>query len=87
MKLPFSGMNLDGFGESDEESFIREKVCALVVHSLTPSTAHVLYSSDDNPKAIHFKEYYETYKLLAAYLTVYDTQPSAGRTCVQGTSN
>ncbi len=36
MKVSVRGMNVDGFGESDEESFIRRKVCVLMVHSLTP---------------------------------------------------
>ena len=74
MRLPIAGMNVDGFGDSDEESFIRKKVCTLTVHSLTPQTTHVLHRSDDNPSAVRFSDYYETYRLLAGYLAVLDTQ-------------
>ncbi|HEX3436820.1 MAG TPA: M28 family peptidase [Pseudacidobacterium sp.] len=73
MNVPIAGVNIDGFGESDEESFIGQKVCALVVHSLTPQTAHVLHHPDDNPSAMRFNDYYDTYRLLAAYLTVLDS--------------
>ena len=73
MDLPVQGVNVNGFGESDEESFIAEKVCALVVHSLTPQNAHILHGPEDNPSAMHFSDYYDTYRLLAAYLTLLDT--------------
>ncbi len=72
LKVPITGMNVNGFGESDEESFIREKVCTITVHSVTPQTAHVLHSPDDNPAAIHFHDYYDTYRLLVPYLVVMD---------------
>jgi hypothetical protein len=82
MKLPIAGMNVDGFGDSDEESFIRKKVCTLTVHSLTPQTTHVLHRRDDNPSAVQFSDYYQTYRLLAGYLAVLDTQLTAdGHAC------
>jgi Peptidase family M28 len=74
MNLPIEGMNVDGAGESDEESFIREKVCTVTIHSITPETIHVLHRPTDNPSAVRFHDYYDTYRLLAAYLTVLDTQ-------------
>jgi len=74
MNLPIGGMNLDGFGESDEESFIREKVCTITIHSVTPETIHVLHTTADQPSAVRFNDYYDTYHLLAAYLAVLDTQ-------------
>ncbi len=72
VKVSVRGMNVDGFGESDEESFIRRKVCVLMVHSLTPGTAYVLHNSADNARAIRFGDLYDTYQLLAAYLAVVD---------------
>ena len=74
MKLPIAAMNVDGVGESDEESFIGKKVCTLTVHSLTPQTLHILHHTADNPSALHFSDYYDTYHLLAAYLAVLDTR-------------
>lgn len=82
MKLPIAGVNVDGFGESDEESFIQDKVCTITIHSLTPETAHVLHTPDDNPSAVKFDDYYDTFHLLAAYLAVLDVQLTAdGHTC------
>jgi hypothetical protein len=82
MKLPIGGMNIDGFGESDEESFIQDKVCTITIHSLTPETAHVLHGPDDNPSVVKFDDYYDTFHLLAAYLAVLDAQLTAdGHTC------
>ncbi len=74
VKVPLRGMDVDGFGESDEESFISRKVCAVMVHSLTSETTHVLHHSDDNMHAVRLSDLYDTYRLLAAYLAVLDTQ-------------
>jgi Peptidase family M28 len=73
LKLPITGMNVNGFGRSDEESFIEKRVCTITVHSITPQTARVLHSSSDNPTAIRFSDYFDTYRLLASYLAVLDT--------------
>jgi hypothetical protein len=82
LNLPITGMNMNGVGESDEESFIREKVCTITVHSLTPQTLHVLHRADDNPRAVHFQDYYDTYRLLAAYLAALDAAaPPAESNC------
>jgi putative aminopeptidase FrvX len=82
MNLPIGGMNVDGFGESDEESFIRDKVCTVTIHSLTPETAHILHRPDDNPSAVRFNDYYDTFHLLAGYLAILDVQLTAdGHTC------
>ncbi len=82
LNLPITGMNVNGFGESDEESFIREKVCTITIHSVTPQTAHVLHHRDDNPAAISFHDYYDTYRLLAPYLAAMDTVAApAGHAC------
>lgn len=72
--LPLTGRNVDGFGESDEESFIKQNVCTITVHSLTPQTTHVLHNAADSPSALHFQDYDDSYRLLAAYLVVLDAQ-------------
>jgi Peptidase family M28 len=80
--LPIARMDVDGVGKSDEESFIKKGLCTLTVHSLTPQTLHVLHRQDDNPSAVRFTDYYETYRLLAGYLAVLDTQLVAdGHAC------
>lgn len=73
LKLPVTGMNVNGVGKSDEESFIEKNVCTITIHSVTPETLHVLHSSSDNPGAIRFSDYYDTYRLLASYLAALDT--------------
>jgi hypothetical protein len=72
LKLPLTGMNVDGVGVSDEESFIRRKVPTITIHSLTQSTIRVLHSNRDNYDAVHFDDYYNSYRLLSAYLAFLD---------------
>ena len=82
LKLPLAVMNVDGLGKSDEESFIEKRICTVMVHSITPTTAHILHQAADNPSAIRFSDYYSTYRLLAVYLAMLDNLPtSEGRVC------
>ena len=76
LKLPLAAMNVDGFGQSDEEPFIRKKICTVTVHSVTTATARVLHHAADNPSAIRFSDYYGTYRLLAGYLALLDYLPT-----------
>ena len=72
LKLPLSGVNVDAYGQSDEEAFIDRKVPVVIVHSLTQETIPVLHSRRDIYSAIHFDDYYDSYRLLSAYLTFLD---------------
>jgi len=72
MKLPLTGQNVDGVGVSDEESFIGRKVPTITIHSLTQATIRVLHSNRDNYSAVHFDDYYNSYRLLSAYLVFLD---------------
>jgi Zn-dependent M28 family amino/carboxypeptidase len=73
LRLPLTGANVDGVGVSDEESFINRKIPTVTIHSLTRETLPVLHSSRDNYSAVHFDEYYSTYRLLSAYLVLLDS--------------
>jgi hypothetical protein len=73
INIPIAGMDVNGLGESDEESFIAQKVCTLTIHSLTPDNAHILHRPDDNPTAIHLSDLYDTFRLLTTYLPSLDT--------------
>ena len=73
-------MNIDGFGESDEEPFLERKLKTITVHSATPENSKVLHSNFDNASAIHPQDYYDTYHLLAGYLAVPDENMQANRT-------
>ncbi len=81
LKVPLSGMNVDGVGESDEYSFIQKNICTITVHSVTPATLHVLHTAADNPSAIRFSDYYDSYRLPATYLAVLDNAPAERHVC------
>jgi Zn-dependent M28 family amino/carboxypeptidase len=72
LKLPLTGVNVDGVGQSDEESFVNRKVPTITIHSLTKATLRVLHSSKDNYSAVHFDDYYNSYRLLSGYLVLLD---------------
>jgi|SRR5579863_4893720 len=72
LKLPLTGVNVDGVGVSDEESFVNRKVPTITIHSLTKDTLRVLHSSNDNYSAVHFEDYYNSYRLLSGYLVLLD---------------
>jgi Iap family predicted aminopeptidase len=77
MNLPIAIMNVDGYGESDEEPFIKQGVKTITIHSITPETTHVLHTPLDTPGAIKFHDYYDTYHLLAGYLALLDNRLDA----------
>jgi hypothetical protein len=56
LKLPLTGVNVDGFGQSDGESFVDRKVSTVTIHSLTKETLPVLHNRKDNYGAIHFDD-------------------------------
>lgn len=72
LKLPLTGINVDRVGESDEESFVERKVPTITIHSLTRETVSILHSRKDNYSAIHFDDYYQTYRLVSGYLVLLD---------------
>jgi hypothetical protein len=73
MQLPLSIANADRVGDDDSHSFIRRKIPTLMVHSVTNRTLHILHSDDDNLSAVKFDDYYDSYRLLEAYLVWIDT--------------
>lgn len=72
LNVPLRGMNVDQVGESDSESFARYKIPRITIHSVTQDTWPILHSSRDRLDAIKADEYYDTYKLVAGYLTFLD---------------
>jgi putative aminopeptidase FrvX len=56
----------------DSRAFAKEKIATLCVHSVTPDTQKLLQSAQDNVEAVHMDEYYETYRLLCAYMAYLD---------------
>lgn len=76
MKLPLIGVNVDGFGESDEEPFIKRGVRTITVHTVTNENKRVLHSELDRLAAINLQDYYNTYRLLAGFLAELDLRES-----------
>lgn len=72
MKLPVFGMNVDNIGSSDSESFRNDRIPAITIHSLTSQTLPLLHSSMDRIDAVHIDLYYQTYRLVLAYLALLD---------------
>lgn len=75
MKLPVAIMNADRVGNDDSASFMRHQIPTLMIHSITNHTLHILHSPDDNLSAVRFGDYYDSYRLLSAYLAWLDALP------------
>src|SRR3954471_522523 len=73
LKLPISGMNVERVGSTDSEQFARKNIPSITIHSLTQNTLHILHSPRDNLSALRLDDYYDSYRLLAAYLAYLDT--------------
>jgi len=74
LKIQVSGMNVEEVGSTDSEQFSERHIARITIHSLTQETwnAHILHSPKDKISAIKLDDYYETYRLLGAYLSYLD---------------
>jgi Iap family predicted aminopeptidase len=77
LKLPLTGMDVDGVGTTDSEQFAERKIPRITIHSLTQEAwnTHILHSSKDRLSAVRLDDYYQTYDLLAAYISFLDQAP------------
>lgn len=73
LKLPLRGMNVDGIGDSDGRPFKDRDIPVITLHSVTAESLRILHTTEDNLGAIKLEDYYESYKLIAAYLAALDT--------------
>jgi len=62
-----------GSPDSDSHPFADAKIPVIDFHSLTPGTMPLLHSAKDVPSAVDPATYYDTYRLLAAYLAYLDS--------------
>jgi hypothetical protein len=69
-----SRVDVEQVGSSDAEQFAERKIPRITIHSLTQESwnAHILHTSKDRISAIRLDDYYETYRLLAAYIAFLD---------------
>jgi hypothetical protein len=74
LNLPVTGVNVDQVGTTDAEQFAERKIPRITIHSLTQDTwnAHILHTSKDKIAAMRLEDYYQTYRLLAAYVAFLD---------------
>ena len=71
-KLPLRVVNVHLVGRSDSDSFQDKKVPSLNIHSLTNETFPILHTVGDQMSAIRIVEYYDSYRLMTAYLAYLD---------------
>ena len=80
MKLKVEGVNVERVGSTDQEPFRKRQIRTLTFHSLTPENWPVLHSKRDNEEALNLEYYYDSYRLVAAYLAYLDIAlTSSGR--------
>ncbi|MGC8792182.1 MAG: M28 family metallopeptidase [Bryobacteraceae bacterium] len=73
MKVPVTGVNIEEEIPKDDAAAFRDvKIPTLSMYSLTAETAPVLGTARDTVEAIRPGDYYDTYRLLAAYLMLLD---------------
>jgi aminopeptidase-like protein len=74
MNSPISGVNVELIGSTDSEQFAERKIPSITIHSLTQATwdAHILHSSKDKFSAIRLDDYYQSYRVISAYIAFLD---------------
>jgi putative aminopeptidase FrvX len=74
LKVPVTGVNVEQVGSTDSVQFSARKIPSITIHSLTQETwdARILHTSKDKFSVIRLDDYYQTYRLLAAYITFLD---------------
>ena len=71
-QLVVQGVNVDRVGDDDTHPFLWRHVPVITIHSVTQETWPILHSPRDNLSAINFDDYYDSYRLIAAYLAYLD---------------
>ena len=71
-QVDLQGVNVDGVGDDDTRPFLWRHVPVITIHSVTQQTWPILHSPRDIFSAIHFDDYYDSYRLIAAYLAYLD---------------
>ena len=65
---------MDKVGDDDTHPFLSAKIPVISIHSITQENFPVLHSDRDSLEAIHFEEYFKTYRLAAYYLAYLDVK-------------
>ena len=79
LSLPIAFVNVEQVGSTDSVQFSERKIPSITIHSLSQTTwdAHILHTAKDKLSAMRLDDYYQTYRLLAAYLAYLDRAAGA----------
>src|SRR5580765_7064883 len=79
LNVPIAAVNVEQVGSADSVQFSERKIPRITIHSLTQETwnARILHTSKDKISAMRLDDYYQTYRLLAAYVISLDQVASA----------
>jgi len=74
LNLPVAGVDVEQVGSTDAEQFSERNIPRITIHSLTQESwnAHIMHTSKDKLSAMRLYDYYQTYRLLAAYVAFLD---------------
>jgi Zn-dependent M28 family amino/carboxypeptidase len=74
LNLPVAGVDVEQVGSTDAEQFSERNIPRITIHSLTQESwnAHIMHTSKDKISAMRLDDYYQTYRLLAAYVAFLD---------------
>jgi Zn-dependent M28 family amino/carboxypeptidase len=72
LRLPVEGVNADRVGSDDAHAFAAQKIPTISIHSVTQATLSVLHSPEDTLRVVNLDQYYDTYRLVLAYLAHLD---------------
>jgi hypothetical protein len=82
LNIPVTAVNVEQVGSTDSEQFAARGIPSITIHSLTQQTwnARILHTSKDKFSAMNLDDYYQTYRLLSAYVAFLDQVelPEAG---------
>jgi len=74
LHLPIALVNVEQVGSTDSVQFSERKIPSITIHSLTQGAwdARILHTSKDKLSTMRLDDYYQTYRLLSAYLAYLD---------------
>lgn len=75
LEMPLLAINVERVGSTDSEQFRARKIPSITIHTYTQEAvnAKILHSNKDNLSEIHLDDYYQNYRLVAAYLVALDS--------------
>jgi hypothetical protein len=71
-QLPLEGVNADQIARDDTFPFAAKNVPTISIHSITQPTLEILHTPKDAMAPVKLPDFYQSYRLLAAYLAYLD---------------